>query len=52
MTILEYLIAKGLIEAVEAGENVATQWINDAARHLEAAKSIAELDPSGAYALA
>lgn len=52
MTTLQTLVAKGLVEAVEADEDVARQWINDAARHLEAAKSIADLDPSGAYVLA
>lgn len=52
MSTLEALLAKGLIEAVEADEDVAAQWIEDADRHLEAAKSIAKLDPSGAYVLA
>ncbi len=52
MTLLETLIAKGLIETVEPDDEVAKQWMEDAGRHLEAARSIANLDPSGAYVLA
>lgn len=52
MSILNDLIAKGLVEAVEADENAASQWLKDAQRHLDAAKAIADLDPSGAYVLA
>ncbi len=52
MSVLDDLISKGLIEAVEADEAVARQWLQDAGRHLEAAKAIAKLDPSGSYVLA
>ena len=31
---------------------MASQWLSDASRHLEAARAIAELDPSGAYVFA
>jgi HEPN domain-containing protein len=52
MSLLDDLINRGLIEAVETDETVATQWLQDARRHVKAAKAIAELDPSGAYVLA
>lgn len=52
MTSLEDLLGKGLIEPVEADANTATQWLEDAGRHLEAANKIVDLDPSGAYVLA
>jgi uncharacterized protein (UPF0332 family) len=52
MTSIGDLLGKGLIEAVEADQTTATQWLEDAGRHLEAASKIAELDPSGAYVLA
>lgn len=52
MSTLEDLVGKGLIEAVEADKAMAGQWLQDAGRHLDAAKSIADLDPSGAYVLA
>lgn len=52
MTTLDELRNRGLIEVVEPDQATATQWFDDAGRHLEAAAKIAELDPSGAYALA
>ena len=52
MSILDDLRRKGLIEKVEPDQATATAWLDDAARHLEAATKIAELDPSGAYVLA
>jgi HEPN domain-containing protein len=52
MTSIEDLLNKGLIEPVEADPTTATQWLEDAGRHLEAAGKIADLDPSGAYVLA
>jgi HEPN domain-containing protein len=52
MTSIEDLLNKGLIEPVEADPTTATQWLEAAGRHLEAAKKIADLDPSGAYVLA
>lgn len=52
MSILDELRKKGLIEKVEADQATATGWLDDAARHLEAATKIAKLDPSGAYVLA
>lgn len=52
MSVLDDLVARGLIEVVEADEEAASQWLDDANRHLVAAKAIADLDPSGAYVLA
>jgi HEPN domain-containing protein len=52
MTSIEDLVDKVLIEPVEADPTAAAQWLEDAGRHLEAAKKIADLDPSGAYVLA
>ncbi len=52
MSTLDDLRDKGLIEPVETDEGTATRWLDDAARHLEAAARIADLDPSGAYVLA
>jgi HEPN domain-containing protein len=52
VSILSDLIAKGLIEAVEADDAMASQWLDDARRHLDAARAIERLDPSGAYILA
>lgn len=49
---LDDLRKRGLIEKVEPDPTTATGWLDDAARHLEAATKIAELDPSGAYVLA
>ena len=42
MSILDDLIKRRLIEAVETDEAVARQWLEDARRHLEAADAIAE----------
>lgn len=52
MSTLDDLRAKGLIESVETDSVVASQWLEDAQRHLEAADAIADIDPSGAYVLA
>lgn len=52
MSVLDDLVAKGVIEAVEVDNDVANQWLDDARRHLDAAQAIAVLDPSGAYVLA
>jgi hypothetical protein len=52
MSILDDLRKRGLIEKVEPDQTTATGWLDDAGRHLEAATTIAELDPSGAYLLA
>lgn len=52
MSVVSDLLAKGLVEAVEADENAANQWLEDAGRHLDAAEAISDLDPSGAYVLA
>lgn len=52
MTSIDDLLNKGLIEPVEADPTTATQRLEDAGRHLSAAKKIADLDPSGAYVLA
>lgn len=52
MSTLDDLRSKGLIEPVEPDEGTASQWLDDASRHLEAAAKIADLDLSGAYVLA
>jgi len=52
MSKLEDLRNRGLVESVEADQATATQWLDDAERHLAAATKIADLDPSGAYVLA
>jgi len=52
MTTLDELRKRGLIEVVEPDQATATQWLDDAGRHLVAATKIAEVDPSGAYVLA
>lgn len=52
MTTLDDLLAKGLIEPVDADAAMSRQWLEDARRHLEAAEAIAKIDPSGAYVLA
>jgi hypothetical protein len=52
MTSLEDLLSRGLIEPVETDPTTATQWLEDAGRHIAAAGKIADLDPSGAYVLA
>lgn len=52
MTVLDDLVAKSLVEEVEADAAMADQWLDNARRHLEAADAIADLDPSGAYVLA
>ena len=52
MSTLDDLLNRGLIEAVEADPATATQWLDDAGRHLDAAERITGLDPTGAYVLA
>ena len=52
MSVLDDLLAEGLIEAVESDLSTASQWIEDARRHVEAARAIVSIDPSGAYVLA
>lgn len=52
MSILDDLRRRDLIEPVEPDETMARQWIGDARRHIEAGKTIRELDPAGAYVLA
>jgi hypothetical protein len=52
MSMLDDLRNRGLIEEVEPDQATAGQWLEDAGRHIEAAKKIADLDPSGAYVLA
>ena len=52
MSILDDLRNRGLIESVSTDRAMADQWLSDAERHLEAARHIAKLDPSGAYVLA
>jgi len=50
MSILSDLLRQGRIEPVEPDD--ATIWLDNAGRHLEAAQTIADLDPSGAHVLA
>ena len=52
MSTVDDLRNRGLLEAVEPDQSTATQWLDDAGRHLEAATKIADLDPAGAYVLA
>ncbi|MGA7269618.1 MAG: HEPN domain-containing protein [Acidimicrobiia bacterium] len=52
MSTLDDLASRGLIESVEVDHATATKWLQDAERHLDAARRIADLDPSGAYVLA
>lgn len=52
MSVVDDLKRRELIEAVEADPATATEWLDDARRHLEAATRITDLDPSGAYVLA
>lgn len=52
MSILDDLRNRGLIEKVEPDQAIAAGWLDDADRHVEAASTIADLDPSGAYVLA
>lgn len=52
MSTLDDLRNRGLIESVVANGATAAQWLNDAGRHLQAARQIAELDPAGSYVLA
>ena len=52
MSELEGLIAKGLIQAVEPDRSLSEQWIEDARRHIQGARAIEAIDPSGAYVLA
>lgn len=52
MSILDDLAGQGLIESVDADPATAEKWLEDAGRHLEAAMTIADIDPAGAYVLA
>ena len=52
MNELNDLVDKGLIEAVEPDRSLAEQWIEDARRHIQGARAIQVIDPSGAYVLA
>lgn len=52
MNELNDLLDKGLIEAVEPDRSLAEQWIEDARRHIQGARAIQVIDPSGAYVLA
>ncbi|HXV70923.1 MAG TPA: HEPN domain-containing protein [Acidimicrobiia bacterium] len=52
MSILEDLRMRGLVESVSTDRPTAAQWLDDAERHLKAARQIAELDPAGSYVLA
>jgi hypothetical protein len=47
MSDLDDLIAKRLIEPVEADELMGAQWIEDARRHLQAAQAVESIDPAG-----
>lgn len=52
MAAIEQLIERGELERVPADTSNASDWIGDAARHLEAAAAIASIDQSGAFTLA
>lgn len=48
---IDDLLRTGRLERVEADVAVAVTKIEEAQRHLESARTIAQLDPEGAYAL-
>lgn len=50
MTIDE-MVEQRMLESVPVDEATATDWLADAGRHLEAAATILEIDPTGAFAL-
>lgn len=52
MSTLDDLRNRGLIESVATDDATAAQWLDDAERHLQAARQIDELDPAGSYVLA
>ncbi|HSJ71800.1 MAG TPA: HEPN domain-containing protein [Acidimicrobiia bacterium] len=52
MTILDELLAEGLIEPAPPDEAMAAQWIADSGRHIDASAAITTIDPTGAYVLA
>lgn len=52
MTVLDDLLAEGLIERVPPDAAMAAQWLEDGGRHLVASQAIQEIDATGAYVLA
>ena len=52
MSDLDDLIAKNLIEPVTSDQAMASEWIEDAKRHIQAARAVELIDPAGAYVLA
>ena len=52
MSDLDDLIAKNLIEPVTGDQAMASEWIEDAKRHIQAARAVESIDPAGAYVLA
>lgn len=52
MADLDELLRRGALEEVEPDEAGAASELEQAARHVEAARVIVELDPNGAYHLA
>lgn len=52
MTAADELVSAGRLERVPADPAAALSLLQDARRHLEAAGSIADIDPNGAYQLA
>jgi hypothetical protein len=49
---LDDLIAKRLIEPVAGDLATASEWIEDARRHIQGARAVESIDPAGAYVLA
>lgn len=47
MTGLDDLLRRSLIESVERDDATAAKWLEDAGHHLDAARRIIDLDPSG-----
>ena len=52
MSDLDDLIAKNLIEPIAGDQTMASEWIEDAKRHIQAARAVKSIDPAGAYVLA
>jgi hypothetical protein len=49
---LDDLISKRLIEPVAGDQPMASEWIEDAKRHIQASQAVESIDPAGAYVLA
>ena len=52
MAEIDQMITDGQLERVPADSSAAAGWLADSERHLRAADTIVDIDPSGAFALA